>query len=407
MGLVVAIAPPASAELSRDDLRATLAESMVQIRTVLTGQVLMEFEPEHIWSEPIALEYIYAGLVVDDRGTIVTGSGVLNPTAETVLKYFRERALDIVAKRLAFPADRTAYLKGMANATGWKIAESSSSPDSPPKVTNQIRAVGDASSPIPTQQATIVSAPPANTKAVLGLLRATGDVGSLSPLTIAEATPDVGAEVSFGSLSERSFTGPAMRVTLIDATVTSIDKTQPESPRVLFNANGTNSGWGGPVVDENGVVHGILIGTEPSAATTPAELREFLKANGIDPAAATTADDSSLWLWLGPLLGVLGLLIIGGIAFVVVRRSRRKSPAPFQAEPFPGAPMYPGAPQQQYPNPQSPNQQPYQSNPNQAAPFAPRPVGSATPPQPGGPQSAAFDQTQIAPTPHYPQHSQS
>ena len=429
LALLVAIAPPAGAKSSRDELRSALSASIVQISTVITGQVLMEFIPDKIWSEQVSIRYTQAGFAVDDRGTIVSGGSPFDVADEWNLQLLRDKALDIVAERLNFEPSRTEYLKGISKGLKWKVAESESNPDAPPKAEIKVRSIGEGSPVIGEQGATLVALQPIDRKARLALIRATGDSDGLTPLPIATETPQISDEVTFGSLSGQDFSAALPQLMFVDTTVTSVEEDALQGSRVKFAAVSPEAGWGGPVLDADGVIQGVIINSDPSMASTPEGLREFLTANDVEPTDAAAEDEgTSLWLWLGPALGVLGLLLLGGIVFFIVRRGRKKRALAgvsqqFHAQQFGAqqfgthqfgtqphaAPPHSGAPQQYggrqtgdngpYGNPQA-----YQSNPNQVPPFTANPQAPTPPPSaPQGPP-AGFDQTQVAPLPHDPQN---
>ena len=321
---------------------------LVQIKSVITGSVFVHFDVENgmkEWSRPVTVTKECTGVAVEgDR--IVTSASCVDPKSYGILSTMRGEGAVAVGEANRKTEGVLELLRTLGEGQKWTVASSPDSPDSPPTITTTVRRVGEdasATSPANLEASTygVDGQPP-----LTALLKLNQELEGVSPLPFSEEEMKLGDPVYVASPTAATFDGPPAKAALRKSTVARIPvENGDRSPKI--DGETKPQEFGAVVVDEDGVVVGLMPYGELQTAVDASSVRKYLLTKDVEFASLETEEESNLWLWLGPVLGVVGLLVIGGVVFLVVRRRRKKALAqPAQANGFVG--QFPQDAQQQH-----------------------------------------------------------
>ena len=408
-GLALAISAPAVAHADTSEsapepavVKDLVERGMVQIHTTVTGVVHVQFSDIiDEWTDPITINFTCPGFAVDDTHMMTTRACTGGNT-ESLEESFRTRAAAQISERLHHNEEQTKNLDMLSRGDMWAVTASPGETGSKPKASATVRRITVEGLPPVSVPASGLRSSDAESQP-FGSVTLASPIDDLTPLPVTETAPTSGDRVLMAAASSDDFAAAAPSVSIVEGTVTKTDSAGAElSIQVTSNDVGT------VVLTPDGLVIGLMPSASEPWSTLPAALRQFAAADGVEPLSAYPEpedESSNMWLWLGPVIGVVGLVVIGGVVFVVLRGRRRKAKAAAATAGFgfgsapgqfaaPQQPVY-GAPQQTPP----PGAYPHQpAPPSYQTP--PTPPPHQTPPPPAAPGS--YDQTQIGQRPPTP-----
>lgn len=345
------VAPSAQAEPEAAPVDQ-ITGSLVQIKTVVTGSIFVKFDVENSvegWSSPITRTVVCAGVAVEAT-RVVTSASCTDPNSYAIASKMREQATKEILMRDGRSESAADTVSPIGAGQKWKPVADPAHPDDPADVTITVRGLGNDGGMVQaTQQASTFGT--GELTGAVSLLTLNSALDGLEPALFSDEVPTLGSTVFLAGPSSGSFDGPApkaqLRKTDIIAMPTDDGKTSIE-----LGLDARPQDMGGPVVDADGVVVGLMTRSDSPSGVEAASLHRYLAAKGVtfaEPAAP--ARSSSIWLWLGPVIAV-AVLLVGLVAFMLLRRRRPQIPqtgrAPGQAEQlYPGQPYtgeFPGQP---------------------------------------------------------------
>lgn len=283
----VALAAPASAATELPDIE----ESLVHVWTEYSGFVEYPTADGWIWSERITVGFRCTGWFASDRGHIATAGHCVDPD---------DGRAALISQLLAEHDAEQFYAEAISN---WNVE--GYDPGSEIDHTIEVLQASGATDPIIDTWTTAELVDYQEFESGdAALLKVAGITGT-TPLAIAAASPEVGAEivsVGFPGAVRQSFDAQRLGASFMTGTVSSHQVTSRGVPVIEINAQVSGGMSGGPTVDAAGNVIGInSFGIETDAqsfnfVTDTEGLVSFLARNGVtvdQAAAATTATDGA------------------------------------------------------------------------------------------------------------------
>ncbi|MFT3661470.1 MAG: hypothetical protein QM809_08745 [Gordonia sp. (in: high G+C Gram-positive bacteria)] len=352
LGLVAPAAahaePSAKASAPTDEISGAL----VQIKTVVTGAVYVKFdEPGTVygWSSPITKEFLCTGVAVE-KDRIVTSASCTDPKSFAIASEFRKKATEEILIRDGRTPSVAEMVSNIGAGQKWDVVASAEKPDQPAQVAISVRGLGEQSSvTTATMEASTFATD--QLSGPVALLKAGTEIGGIKPAIFAEEQSALGSTVFVAAPGSNRFDGPAPKPVLRESEIASIpvDNGHPE---LKLTGESKPQELGAPLVDADGVVVGLLPYSESTTAVDGARLYGWLASKGVTFAEPEPEKKPlSIWVWLGPVIGVVALLVIGGIVWFVVRGRRKR-----RAQSGAGAPQPGWMPNQQLPGQQFPSQ---------------------------------------------------
>ena len=302
----------------------------------------------------------------------------------------------------------------------WAVTGKPGETGSEPKSSATVRRVAVEGQPPISVPGTLVADATSTAKS-FGMVTVSSPIEGLTPLPITETAPTTGDQVLMAAMSSDDFAVDAPSVSIVEGSVT-----DRGGSGFGLSVPVTSNDVGTTVLTPDGLVIGLMPSSKEPWTTLPAELRAYATANGAEPMSAypEPEDESgSMWIWLGPVIGVAALAVIGGVVFIIVRGRRKKALASAmagfpsggvagqfgqqqfgqQAQQFGQQTPHP----QQFGQPQQYGQQQYGQQPSPQQYGTPAPQQTPPPasyPQQTPPPAApgSYDQTQIGQRPPTP-----
>ena len=307
--------------------------------------------------------------------------------------------------------DARPLLDRLAESQKWTVSGSPGDSRSAPKASATVRRLAVEGLPPVSVPATVVADETSGSQP-LGLLSMTTPMDGLTPLPVAASAPTPGDRVLMAAPSSEDFDAAAPAVSMVQGTVA-----KQGDIGFDLSIHAASKDIGTAILTPEGLVIGVMESASEPWTTLPAELRAFVEANGGETISAypEPADESSsMWLWLGPVIGVAALVVVGAVTVVVVRSRRKKALAatmagsPFAGAPFGGPPV--GQAPLTGPASQHGGQPPQYGHPGPGYQQRLQPFGQQPPaPSHGAPYHApppaapgSYDQTQIGQRPPEP-----
>ncbi|MFW0795720.1 serine protease [Gordonia sp. CPCC 205515] len=395
---VVASHPVASAEPAKVSIADRVGPSLVFISTEYKGRVEIPFTSGATWTDELTLKSSCTGYIVDPTGYIATAGHCVNAADPEIADAFRQEAVVAVAKAQNRDLNWARDTYAIAKNNQWPVrgdAQSSNQPDRSVSIKQPAgphRTFDDWT----TAQVIDYQQFKDGDNAVLKVNNTSGPLPALVISAVVPAPGDPVTSIGFpAAVQGTNDTSTIAQPSYKTGTVSSRQTGDSGIARTEVSAEMGKGMSGGPTVDANALV----VGTNSSGSsladdnatfnfiTDNIALRSYLQSHGVTLQAAPVEKSSSnLWLWLGPLIGVLVAMLAGLVVFLL-RRGTKKTPA----VPF-GPPGYAG------PGPQF--------GPAQF----PRPGGPPPPRRPGPPPQTTMmpapPPTRRAPNPPQPHYQQ-
>jgi serine protease Do len=333
LGMAALVAPVAAADTEEETSMSERASaSVVQISIELTGFVYIE--PISAWTvNPIVLNYVCSGYIVDSTGYIATAGYCLDDTPEgNTAGFYREVGEQLTTGTDRDPAEPTQR----ARDEDWPITGPG----------------GTISNPTPLQRVVQVKQAPVEGSVINdwtvvqvvdwqpfdegdnALLKLNDNTVGLVPLPIASAVPEPGQAVTamgFAKANDRESAPPVAR----SGTVTGRGTNNAGIATTDISAEAVDGLTGGPTVDELGNVIGTnsyassdADGEDNYYLTDNIALASYLTSNGVvltkEFVVEKDSKSSTMFLALG--IG-LAVVIIALVAVGILLLKRRKKVA--------------------------------------------------------------------------------
>ncbi len=329
-----------------------VGKAIVFLLVKFTGQVQIPFESGLQWSEDVSSSSLCTGYVVDPTGFIATAGHCVDASGESLKNEIRKQVVISLAKQQNRDTDWANRIFQQSIRQGWAVRGEGGDGANPtvavrgkqPSGPNQV--IRDWT----TLQVINAQSFRDGDNAILKL---NSSVGTLTALPIAKDAPKVGE-----SITSVGFPGQVLRVS-DDVTLP-----QPSFKTGTVSSRQQNSGGvsqtevsatlgkgmsGGPTVNSAGEVVGTnsmkTVSQDETSEfgfiTDNVALRRYLQSNGVTLVSLEQpVEKTNVWVWLGPLLALVAVLLILGLV-LGLRRKPKAGPPPY----YPGGQVAP-SPQQ-------------------------------------------------------------
>ena len=388
MTLLSGAAPAMADPVSVND---RVGKALVFLQMKITGQVQIPFTSGARWSEDVQAGGLCSGYIVDKTGFIATAGHCVYTAGESTKNSLREQAIVALAKAQGRDSAWATNIYRQAISQGWAVRGAGGDGDTP-TATVRVRQPSGPNQVIREWTTVQVVNAQAFKDGDNAILKMNTSPGELTALPISAVVPKPGE-----AITSVGFPGQVRRVSddmtlpqpsFKTGTVSSRQQNPSGVAQTEVSATIGKGMSGGPTINAAGEVIGTnsmkTVSQEETSEfgfiTDNIALRQSLQSNGVTLASAEEEKSGpNMWVWLGPLIGVVVLLMI----LALVLGLRRK--------PKPAAAGYPavggaGSPYQQQGMPQQ--GMPQQGMPQQGAPPAgPGASPFGTPPTQGPPQA--------------------
>ncbi|WP_290714570.1 S1 family peptidase, partial [Gordonia sp. UBA7599] len=370
-----------------------VSKALVFLISEWTGQVQIPFESGPQWSDDVSFMTTCTGYIVDPSGYIATAGHCAYTGADDIRTNLRKEAVIALAKTQNRDADWANRIFQQSIRQAWAVRGEGGDGANP---TVEVRGKQSAGPNQVIRDWTTMQVVNAQSTrdGDNAVLKMNANVGALTALPIAKDAPKVGE-----SITSVGFPGQVRRVSdditlpqpsFKSGTVSSRQQKEGGIMQTEVSATIGKGMSGGPTVNSSGEVVGTnsnkTISQEETSEfgfiTDNVALRSYLQSNGATLVSVEQpAKESNVWVWLGPLLALIAVLLILGL-ILGLRRKPKASPAPY----------YPNGTNGQAPSPQQfgppqglvQTQQPGQYSPPTGvqSPVPPAPVVPPAPPAP-------------------------
>ncbi len=338
-----------------------VGKALVFMQMVITGQVQIPFTAGAKWSDDIQVGGTCTGYVVDKTGFIATAGHCVYTADDATKNAIRQKAVETLAATQQRDSAwaQTIYTRAVTEA--WPIRGAGGDGEKP-SVAVRVKQPSGPNQVIKEWTTVQVISAQAFKDGDNALLKMNSVPGELTALPISAVAPKAGE-----AITSVGFPGQVRRVSddmtlpqpsFKTGTVSSRQQNPSGVAQTEVSATIGKGMSGGPTINAAGEV----IGTNSMKTVSRDEtsefgfitdnlaLRQYLQSQGVTLVSAAPASSGlNMWLWLGPLigLGVLGLL---GAVLLGAKRKSPKQPAysyagaPGAYPPQPGMPQ-PGVPQ--------------------------------------------------------------
>nr|WP_245548352.1 serine protease [Gordonia araii] len=393
MGLLSGSGPAVADPVSVNE---KVSKALVFLQMTVTGQVQIPFESGPKWSQDVEFSGVCSGYVVDPTGFIATAGHCVYTGDDQTKNMLRQKAVVALASAQRRDSAWATTIYRRALNEGWPVRAAGGDGEKP-SVSVKVKQPGGPNQVIRDWTTVQVVSSQSFKDGDNAILKLNSPPGELTALPISTEIPKAGEAVT-----SVGFPGQVRRVSdditlpqpsFKTGTVSSRQQNSAGAAQTEVSATIGKGMSGGPTVNADGLVIGTnsmkTVSQEESSefgfVTDNIALRNYLQSNGAVLVSAEPAGSKlSMWVWLGPLIGVILLLAIVGLLL-----GFRRKPAPVAAYPVQGTGPLPGAPQAPFtgqvpgpipapPPPPGPAQHPGQG-PN---PYQP-PTAPPPPPGPG------------------------
>ncbi|MCK0440616.1 serine protease [Gordonia alkaliphila] len=369
----------------------TVGPSLVFLQTEFTAAVQIPFESGNRWLEDLTVTGNCTGYVVDPAGYVATAGHCVDPSDEGILNAFRQRAVETVARAQGRDDAWASRIYEQAVAEEWTVRAPNG--DTGAATTVRLRQPTGDHQLFPEWTAVDVVNYQSFDEGDNALVKVAPRDG-LRALVISAEAPEPGDEVVAvgfpGAVQSTNESTAIAQPSYKNGTVSSRQNSDNGLYRTEISAVLGQGMSGGPTVGADGAV----VGTNSSGAALRDEkasfnfitdniaLRSYLERHGVTLAVAPKQDSSlNPWVWIGPLIGA-GVLLLGGMTWMLLRRRRRPA-APAADRPQMGRVRRCRRSRRTGPDPRpGPSSSPTQHNPRPPQNPQPRPQAQQPPPRP-------------------------
>ncbi|WP_161927943.1 S1 family peptidase [Gordonia crocea] len=382
-------------------------KALVFLLVQFTGQVQVPFNDGPAWSADVQVAAVCTGYIVDPTGFIATAGHCVNASDESLKNELREQVVLDLAKKQNWAESKAVAIYQRALRESWPIRGGGGDGDTPSVSVKAKQASGPNQVIRDWTTLQVVASQPFK-DGDNAILKLNSLPGPLTGLPIAKEPPQTGeaiTSVGFPAQVRRvsddvTLPQPSFKT----GTVSSRQQNSAGVAQTEVSATLGKGMSGGPTVNTKGEVVGTnsmkTVSKDETSEfgfiTDNVALRQFLLSNGATlTTAAAEPSGLNMWVWLGPLIGIVAILLILGLV-LLLRRKPKSGPPPF----YPGGGSGPGQPQfgaqpafgsqPSFGTPQTPSQASGPFGPP-AAPRPPTPgFGAPGPFPPAGPQQPGF-----------------
>ncbi|GED98538.1 S1 family peptidase [Gordonia crocea] len=364
IGIMPAAGPAMADPVSVND---KVSKALVFLNMTITGQVQIPFTSGARWSQDVQTGGTCTGYIVDKTGFIATAGHCVYTGGESMKNQLRQQAIVALAQQQGRDATWATNIYRQAINQSWAVRGSGGDGDRP-SVSVRVKQPSGPNQVVREWTTVQVLASQSFMEGDNAVLKMNTPPGELTALPISAVVPKPGEAVT-----SVGFPGQVRRVSddmtlpqpsFKTGTVSSRQQNPNGVAQTEVSATIGKGMSGGPTVNANGEVIGTnsmkTVSQEETSefgfVTDNIALRHYLQGNGATLVSAESGESSGLnmWVWLGPLIGIVALLLLAGLVLGLKRMSN-SSPAA-QAYPAPQGPGsgVPGATGGQSAPPQNP-----------------------------------------------------
>ncbi|NNG97913.1 S1 family peptidase [Gordonia araii] len=324
-----------------------VSKALVFLLVQFTGQVQIPFTDGAAWSEDVSAGALCTGYIVDPTGFVATAGHCVNVSDDSLKNEIREQAVIALAKKQNRDATWASNIYRRAVSEAWPVRGAGGDGEKPTVSVKAKQASGP--NQVIREWTTLqVVASQAFRDGDNAILKINSAPGQLTALPIAKDVPKTGesiTSVGFPSQVRKvsddiTLPQPSFKT----GTVSSRQQNPSGVAQTEVSATLGKGMSGGPTVNAAGEVIGTnsmkTVSSDETSEfgfiTDNVALRLYLQNNGVALAAPEEEGSGlNMWIWLGPLIGLLALILIVGLV-LGLRRKPKSGPPNFGGGGGPG-----------------------------------------------------------------------